>query len=570
MDDSKTFELYQKGNTIGTFQFESEGMRIYLKELKPTDIEDLIAMNALYRPGPMQFIPSFINRKHGREKIEYPHEMLEKILKNTYGIMVYQEQIMQTARIMADYSLGEADTLRRIMGKKKPELLPPEEKKFVERAVAKGIGEKLAKSIFETMAHFAGYGFNRSHSAAYSLLAYQTAYLKANFSAEYMAAVLQRNKNDIKKITYFMDECKRQDIQVLGPDINESEFKFIVNNAGQIRFGLGGLKGVGEGAVNAIVSERKVNGPFNSIFDLAKRIDLRAANKKCLESMAMSGAFDCFRGVYRSQYFYMENDQDSSFLDKAIKFGGKFQNDRHSDQMSMFSIDPIEVKDPEIPKCEPWSQLEMLAKEKEITGMYLSGHPLDNYSIEIENFCNCSLNELNLEIDKFKNREITVAGIVTEAAHRITKTGKPFGLFTIEDFTDSIKIALFSEDYLRMRHFLKPQEFLFIKGRVETRYKSDDIFEFKPKSIQLLAEVRNKLTKSVTLQVSLRDVSANFIDELTDLINSNTGQCKLNFVVDDKEENNFVELYSKDFKVDPNNHFLESLEEISGIGYKLN
>ncbi|MBL4657648.1 MAG: DNA polymerase III subunit alpha [Flavobacteriales bacterium] len=570
LDDAKTYELYQRGETVGTFQFESEGMRIYLRDLKPTNMEDLIAMNALYRPGPMQFIPQFINRKHGKEKTEYPHELLEDILKNTYGIMVYQEQIMQAAQILGDYSLGEADILRRIMGKKKAELLPPEEEKFVKRAVAKGIEEGLAKKIFGVMAHFAGYGFNRSHSAAYSVVAYQTAYLKANYPAEYMAAVLQRNRNDIKKITFFMDECKRQKIKVYGPDVNESQYKFSVNKDGAIRFGLGAVKGVGEAAAEAIVNERLEEGGFESIFDLTKRIDLRAANKKCLESLAVSGAFDCFKGVYRSQYFHKDMEDDTIFLDKAIKFGSKFQNDKDSDQISMFSMEPIEVRDPEMPQCEPWTQLEMLTKEKEITGMYLSGHPLDHFKIEVHHFCNLSLEELSSDVLKYKSRDIKIAGIVTEAQHRTTKTGRPFGIFTIEDFTGTMRIALFAEDYLRMRHFLKPKEFLFINGKVELRYRSEDNWEFKVHNIQLLSEVRAKLGKSITMQLSLDDVSESFIEEIMSLINSNIGQCTLNFTVGDRAENNFVEMHSNKFKVDLNDAFLESLDDLSGVEYKLN
>ncbi|MBL4755167.1 MAG: DNA polymerase III subunit alpha [Flavobacteriales bacterium] len=570
LDDAKTFELYQNGDTIGTFQFESEGMRIYLKDLQPTNMEDLIAMNALYRPGPMQFIPTFINRKHGKEKTEYPHELLEGILKNTYGIMVYQEQIMQAAQILGDYSLGEADILRRIMGKKKADLLPPEEKKFVERAVAKGIEKDLATKIFGIMAHFAGYGFNRSHSAAYSVVAYQTAYLKANYPAEYMASVLQRNKNDIKKITFFMDECKRMKIKVFGPDVNESQYKFSVNQNGEIRFGLGAVKGVGEAAANAIVEERENAGNFNTIFDLTKRIDLRAANKKCLESLAVSGAFDCFEGVYRSQYFFQSSEDDTTFLDKAVKFGNKFQNDQDSDQISMFSMDPVDVKDPDIPACEPWTQLEMLSKEKEITGMYLSGHPLDNFKVEVKNFCNTTLEDIGADLLKYKNREVKLAGIVTEAQHRTTKTGRPFGIFTIEDFTGTMRIALFAEDYLKMRHFLKPKEFLFISGKVELRYRSEDNWEFKAYNIELLSEIRAKLGKSITMQLSLEDVSDSFVEEITNLVNANVGQCTLNFQVGDKEENNYVEMHSSKFKVDINDEFLASVKELSGVEYKLN
>jgi DNA polymerase-3 subunit alpha len=569
LDDEKTFQLYQSGDTIGTFQFESEGMRIYLKDLKPTTIEDLIAMNALYRPGPMQFIPAFINRKHGREKIEYPHESLQPILENTYGIMVYQEQIMQTAQIMGDYTLGEADILRRIMGKKKADQLPAEEEKFVQRAVAKGVDHKTAKSTFEIMAHFAGYGFNRSHSAAYSILAYQTAYLKANYKAEYMAAVLQRNKNDIKSITFFMDECKRQGISVLGPDVNESDFMFKVNEKGEIRYGLGAIKGVGEGAVSAIVDERNANGRFNTIFDLTKRIDLRSANRKCLEGLALSGSFDCFEGVYRSQYFHKNNGDESVFLDKAIKFGNRFQQDKHSDQISIFSMDPVEVKDPEIPKCEPWSKLEMVMKEKEITGMYLSGHPLDDFKIEIDHFCNSSVGALNDDINKFKGRNIALAGIVTDAKHGSTKNGNPFGTFMLEDYTDSIRIALFSEDYLRMRHFLKPGEFLFVNGKVDLRFRSEDTYEFKAQKIRLLSEVRAQLAKNVTMQLSLDDLNEQFIEELKNIISSNAGQCRLNFVIGDKEENSIVQLHSATFKVNLSDQLLHSLQGLQGVSFKL-
>jgi len=439
----------------------------------------------------------------------------------------------------------------------------------VERAVAKGIDKDLATEIFATMGYFAGYGFNRSHSAAYSVVAYQTAYLKANYPAEYMAAVLQRNKNDIKKITYFMDECKWQKIKVSGPDVNESQYKFSVNSKGVIRFGLGAVKGVGEAAANAIVEEREKNGDFKSIFDLTKRIDLRAANKKCLESLAVSGAFDSFEGVSRSQYFFQEHAEDAVFLDKAIKFGSKFQNDKDSDQISMFSMDPLDVKDPAIPECEPWTQLEMLSREKEITGMYLSGHPLDSFKVEVQHFCNTRLEDLYADLLAYKNKDVKVAGIVTEAQHRTTKSGNPFGMFTIEDFTGTFKLALFGEDYLKMRHFLKPQEFLFVSGKVELRWKSAENYQFRVKSIELLSEVRHRLGKSITMQLSLDDVSDTFIEELMTLINDNVGQCQLNFQVGDKEENNFVEMHSKELRVDINDKFLESLDELTGVEYKL-
>ncbi len=327
---------------------------------------------------------------------------------------------------------------------------------------------------------------------------------------------------------------------------------------------------MGEGAVNAIVEERKENGHFNSIFDLTKRINLRSANKKCLEGMAMAGAFDCFKGTFRAQYFHQESPDDTTFLDKAIRLGSNYQSDKHTDQISMFSIDPIEIKDPEMPSCEPWSKIELLAKEREVTGMYLSGHPLDNYKFELRNFCNLTVADLSADITKYKNREITIGGIVTDAKHRTTKNGNPFGTLVIEDYTDSMQFALFSESYLKMRHFLKPGEFLFIKGSVQLRWKSENQYEFRISEIQLLSEVRYKLAKSITMQVALGDLSDKFVDDITHIINSNTGQCRLNFVVGEKSNGCLVEMHSKSFKVDLNNEFIDALEGMPEVNYKLN
>ncbi|MBN4051922.1 DNA polymerase III subunit alpha, partial [Cytophagaceae bacterium AH-315-L13] len=550
LDDEKTYELYQRGDTIGTFQFESEGMRGYLKELKPTSLEDLIAMNALYRPGPMDYIPEFIDRKHGRKEVEYPHEWLEDILKNTYGIMVYQEQIMQTAQIMAGYSLGAADVLRRAMGKKKAEVMEQQKVIFVAGAKEKGVDEQKAIEVFNIMEKFAAYGFNRSHSAAYSVVAYQTAYLKANYPGEYMAAVLTHNMNDIKKVTFFMDECRRMGVPVLCPDVNESTYKFVVNKKGEIRFGIGAVKGVGEKAIEVIVEERTENGAFQNIFDLTKRVNLRSANKKSLESLALAGAFDCFEDTYRSQYFLEYPNEQLNVLEKAIKFGGAFQANEIAPQQSLFGESGIEeIPVPKIPEGEPWPMIEMLRKEKEVIGVYITGHPLDEYKLEVENFCNCQL----INYSDHKGKSVTVAGIVTDVVNRYDKKGRPFGLFTIEDYTDSVQLALFSEYYLKFKHLLNIGECLYLKGKVQLRYNTTDRFEIRINDMELLAGIKNKLTKSITLNLALSDITGNFISELEKLVQKYPGQCNLNFKIHDGEDKIFVNMPSKKMKVDVNN-----------------
>lgn len=410
LDDERTFELYQRGETIGTFQFESEGMRTYLKELKPTNIEDLIAMNALYRPGPMNYIPVYINRKHGREKVNYPHPWLEDILKPTNGIMVYQEQIMQTAQIMAGYSLGGADILRRAMGKKLASEMQKQKVIFVEGAMKKGIEESTAVEIFRIMERFAEYGFNRSHSAAYSLIAYQTAYLKAHYPAEFMASVLTHNLNDIKKITFFIDESQRQGIPVLGPDVNESHLDFMVNQNGEIRFGMGAIKGVGEAAVNALIEERDANGGFKGIIDMVTRVNLRSVNKRCFEALAMAGGFDRFSDSHRAQYFHREHTDDIIFLEKILKHGNAIQERMNSAQVSLFGeSEDIEIPTIELPTTLPWSKIEQLKNEKSVTGFYISGHPLDDYKIEMTNFCNVTIGQLSENLREYRAQTVNFA-----------------------------------------------------------------------------------------------------------------------------------------------------------------
>jgi DNA polymerase-3 subunit alpha len=569
LDDPLTFKLYQKGDTVGTFQFESEGMRSHLKELKPTDFEDLIAMNALYRPGPMDYIPLFIDRKLGRVPIEYPHVWLEDILKPTYGIMVYQEQIMQAAQIMAGYSLGAADVLRKAMGKKLADVMEKEKAKFLKGASDKGVDKEKAEEVFNVMEKFANYGFNRSHAAAYTVVAYQTAYLKAHYPAEYMAAVLTRNLNDIKKVTFYMDECKRAGIPVLGPDVNESQFKFVVNDKGAVRFGLGAVKGVGEAAVEAIVLERKANGAYKTIFDLAKRVNLRSCNKRCLEALAMAGAFDGFKDSHRAQYVHKEDNEETIFLDKVIKHANNIAGKNSSTQHSLFGdTDDVVIPDPKLPECEPWSKMELLNKEREVTGIYISGHPLQDYKIEIDNFCNVKINDLD-DLKKLRNRELVFAGIITSVNHKTLKSGNPFGNFTIEDYDGTIQLALFSEDYLKFKHFLNKDALLFIKARVQLKYGTKDVLEIKITNIGLLSEVLKKCVSDITLKMSLTDISEEFIDRILKTIKKKSGNCNLKFAVFDSLENISIELPSRKMKVDSTD-LLKVIAGFPEIKFKIN
>ncbi len=566
LDDVKTFELYQKGDTIGTFQFESPGMRKYLQILKPTDLEDLIAMNALYRPGPMEFIPNFIKRKHGQESVGYPHPLLEPILKNTYGIMVYQEQIMQTAQIMAGYSLGQADLLRRAMGKKKIEEMDKQREIFIEGAKKKhNISRQKAQEIFDIMARFAAYGFNRSHSAAYSVVAYQTAFLKANYPAEYMASVLTHNQSNIDKITFFMDECKRQNIKVLGPHINESGLNFEVNQDDQIRFGLGAIKGTGEAAVEAIISERNEAGPYPDLFEFSKRVNLRTVNKKTFESLAMAGAFDCFEDYHRRQYLTAANGE-TSLIELAIRYGNRMQQEENASQVSLFGGDSgVEIPKPKVAPIEPFSELEKLRIEKEVVGFYISGHPLDQFKIDIEQFCSCSVDQIETK----RNEKVSVAGIVTKFQERMSKSGRPFGLFSIEDFTDSLDLAMFGEEYLKYRHLLDIGGFIFVEGQVIERYKQPGVWELRPLSIQLLTEIRSKLSKGILLQVELDAVTDDLAAKLENLSRDYPGACQLKLNVADIQENIAVELLSRKFQVNPQNELIKELDLMDGVSYKI-
>ena len=564
LDDEKTFELFQNGEMIGIFQFESEGMRKHLRDLKPTTIEDLIAMNALYRPGPMNYIPSFINRKHGKEEIIYPHEWLRGILEPTYGIMVYQEQIMQTAQIMADYSLGKADMLRRAMGKKKKKEMDEHRIIFVEGAMKKGVDEENANEIFDMMARFAEYGFNRSHSAAYSVLAFQTAYLKSHYPAEFMASVLTHNKNDITKLNFFLREAKRMHIPVLGPSINESGRNFNVNPEGAIRFGLTALKGVGEGPVEEIINGRQKER-FKSIFDITRRLNLRSVNKKCMESLVLGGALDDFENVDRAQYFAPSSKFDT-LIEHALKYGQRYQAQQNENQNSLFgdSAELNSLTEPEIPPTQPWSLIEKLTKEKDVTGIYISGHPLDDYQLEIDNFTSTTLDKA----PHIRNTALSLAGLVVKADHRISKKGTGYGWFTVQDFNGTLEFPLFSENYKKYKDLMEVGEAVFIEGMNKKRYNSDE-YGFDVNDIRLLSSIAREKTKSVTLRIPIVKIDGGLVSNLDELCQNYKGPHHLRILLVDEGQALTLNTIAKDLKVEANQDFITKIQKL-GIDYKLN
>jgi DNA polymerase-3 subunit alpha len=564
LDDPESYVLFQKGETIGIFQFESAGMQKYLRELQPTNIEDLIAMNALFRPGPMNYIPIFINRKHGREPVEYPHEWLVDMLKPTYGIMVYQEQIMQAAQIMAGYSLGAADMLRRAMGKKKADEMEKHGKIFVDGAVAKGVDETKAKDIFEVMAKFASYGFNRSHSAAYTVLSMQTAWLKTHYPAEFMAAVLTHNKNDITKLNFFLRECKRMNIPVLPPDVNESNINFTVNNKGAIRFGLSALKNMGEGSGEDLINERRINGPYTSIFDMTSRVSSKAVNKKAMEAMVMGGALDCFEGTHRAQYF-APTDKHESLIEHAIRYGQAVQMQKSQSQLTLFGDQGLNMfTEPPFPQAPHWSLMEKLTREKDITGIYMSGHPLDDYKLEIEHFTNCPLDM----VTQYKDKHLKLAGIVTAADHRITKKGTGWGIFTLQDFRGTLDVRLFNDDYKKYKEFFTLGETLFLEGHYQLSWNGQE-HEFRMTSVRLLAGIGDELTKSITVKISIDQLDQFLLDSLDKICENHKGRHRLRLQVYDRDDDFILGLVSKTSKVKAASGMIEDLEAL-GVKYKLN
>jgi len=548
LDDAKTFALYQRADTIGTFQFDSPGMQKYLRDLKPDKFDDLIAMNALYRPGPMAYIPNYIDRKHGREKIVYDTPEVEEYLKDTYGITVYQEQVMLLAQKLAGFSKGDADVLRKAMGKKQKSVLDKMKARFVSGATARDIPTDKLEKIWTDWEAFAQYAFNKSHSTCYAYVAYQTAYLKAHYPAEYMAAVLN-NAGSIEKITFFMEECKRMGQMVLGPDVNESKKGFAVNNKGEIRFGLGGLKGVGEAAVVSIIEDREKNGVFESIFDLITRVNQRTVNKKTLESLAYAGAFDCFPDLHRAQYFYVPQGDTSSGLEKIIRFGNIFQTNSLGSSNTLFgNLEMPKVVPPKIPNCEPWSLTELLDHEKEVTGMFMSGHPLDNFKFEIRYYGITKLGEFTeikeaVTLQANPNKSYKLAGLVVDAQHRVTKTGRQFGSFTIEDYTGKCELLLWSDDYTKYANYLEKGKNLFITGSFRQRYNRPE-FEFKVEKIILLESIKQNLTRQVVVDIEARFLNEELIGFIEGNVKRYPGRSGLKFNISEPKTNYKISMYT--------------------------
>ncbi|MGI9549685.1 MAG: DNA polymerase III subunit alpha [Aurantibacter sp.] len=572
LDDPKTYELFQRGDTVGIFQYESPGMQKHMKDLRPTVFDDLIAMNALYRPGPMEYIPTFITRKNGMAEITYDLPEMEEYLKETYGITVYQEQVMLLSQKLAGFSKGEADVLRKAMGKKIFALLQKLQPQFLDGGEKNGHPRDVLEKIWKDWEAFASYAFNKSHSTCYAYIAYQTAYLKAHYPAEYMAAVLSNNMNDIKQVTFFMEECKRMGLEVLGPDVNESYYKFAVNKDGAVRFGMGAIKGVGRSAVETIVENRKKDGTYKSVFDMAKRIDLRAANKKAFENLAVAGGFDSF-GVHRAQYFHAEGD-GIVYLEKLIKNAARFQENQNASQLDMFGESKeAQIPEPTVPPCDEWGTMEKLRREKEVVGIYISGHPLDDFKKEIDAFCNASVsNASNLE--EYVNRELSFAGVITDVQHRTSKNGKGWALFTMEDYTDTHEFRIFGEEYLRFRHFLMINSFVHIKVFVrdgwvnrDTGKKGDPRLQYN--NFMLLQDVMDSYAKKLTIKLDIDKLQEDRIRALKKAITSHKGDHTLNFVIYEMEEEIKVNMISRKRKVQISSELLSTLEE-ADVHYKLN
>ncbi|WP_396149618.1 DNA polymerase III subunit alpha [Flavobacterium sp.] len=540
IDDVKTYELFQRGETVGIFQYESVGMQKYLRDLKPTVFGDLIAMNALYRPGPLEYIPSFVLRKNGQEEIKYDLDACAEYLSETYGITVYQEQVMLLSQSLADFSKGDADVLRKAMGKKDRATLDKMKPKFIEQAASKGHDATVLEKIWKDWEAFASYAFNKSHSTCYAWIGYQTAYLKAHYPAEYMAAVLSNNMNDIKQVSFFMEECKRMGLRVLSPDVNESFYKFTVNDDGAIRFGMGAIKGVGAGAVETIVQNRLKDGKYKSIFDLAKRIDLRAANKKAFENLALAGGFDGFSSTHRAQYFHHDGD-NITFLEKAIRYGAKFQENENSAQVSLFGeASDVQIAEPQVPPCDEWSTMEKLAKEKEVVGIYISGHPLDDFRFEMKYFCNSKLEYLK-NLEQHVNKTLTFGGIITNVQHRVAQNGKGWASFMLEGYDESYEFRIYGEEYLKFRHFIIQNNFTFIKVMVregwankETGKKGDPRITFQ--LIQYLQDVLPQFAKKLTIQMDIMALQQNLIAELSAIFKTFQGDNAVTFEVMELEK----------------------------------
>src|ERR1700743_1889697 len=585
LDDQKTFELYQRGDTNGTFQFESDGMQMSLRELKPDKFEDLIAINALYRPGPIAYIPLFIRRKHGYEPIAFDLPDMEEYLGETYGVTVYQEQVMLLSQKLAGFSKGDADVLRKAMGKKQIDILNKMEAQFMGGAEAKGHPKDKLTKIWTDWKAFAQYAFNKSHSTCYAFVAYQTAYLKAHYPSEYMAAVLN-NQNSMEKITFFMEECRRMGVEVLGPDINESDMAFAVNKKGEVRFGCTGIKGVGDKAIESIIEEREKNGPYQSVYDFARRSNVRSVNKKSYENLVYSGAFDGFK-LNRAQFFAKTENGILTGVERLNKYANDYQNTQSSSQSSLFGGSVASyIPEPPMPEAEEWPLIEKLKYEKDVIGIYLTGHPLDNYKLELQRYCNTTVSDLKLMqkarsgeggedikvafAELRKRAELSVGGLVSNVQYKMTKTGKPFGTFVLEDYNDSYEFALFGDDYIKFRNLLMDGYFLHIKGNIEEKFKQKDNWDMRIASMSLLTEMRDKMMKSMTVCLELNSLNDSLMNSLEQIVESNNQKypvknCTLRFLVKDMEEALLIELPSKTFKVNPSDDLMAEIQSLTNV-----
>lgn len=569
LDDEKTYQLYSRGQTTGTFQFESAGMQKYLKELHPSKFEDLIAMNALYRPGPMDYIPSFIARKHGKEEISYDIPIMEKYLSETYGITVYQEQVMLLSRLLANFTRGQSDELRKAMGKKLEDKMNALKEKFMQGGKQNGYEQKTLEKIWADWAKFASYAFNKSHATCYSWVAYQTAWLKANYPSEYMASVLSNNLNNITEITKFMDECKAMGINVLSPDVNESMLKFSVNKAGDVRFGLAAIKSVGQGAVEAILEERAKNGTFKDVFDFVERVNLSACNKKNIESLAIAGAFDSLPGVKREHFLGATGNGDD-FIDTLIRYGNKFQQDKYQSMNSLFGDDAsFMISRPELPKVEKMSDLLKLNKERELIGIYLSAHPLDDYEFVLRYVCNADSVRLQ-DLESLRNREVTFGGLVTNVRNGITKRGHPFTIMTVEDYSGSCELAFFGDDDVNFGKFARLGFSLYIKAKVQPKRYREEELEIKVSSIALLSDVKDKLVEKITLEIPISELDDTLVSELSALTKNNSGNSLLYFRIIGETANMCVQLFSRPSKIQVSKQMLDYLQDNLNIDFKIN
>lgn len=582
MEDEKAYELFSRGETVAIFQFESPGMRKHLQNLKPDRFDDLVAMNALYRPGPMEYIPSFIDRKHGREKVEYDHPMMEPYLKDTYGITVYQEQVMLQSRALGGFTRGDSDTLRKAMGKKIIAMMDKLKVKFQSgckgsEEFVKGAGnkdlDKLIDKIWGDWEAFASYAFNKSHSVCYAYIAYQTGYLKAHFPAEYMAANLSRNLSNITEVTKLMEECRRMKQHVFGPDVNLSYKKFTVDKNGDIRFGMAAIKNVGEGAVENIITEREENGPYNDIYDFVERVDLRAVNRRAFEALAQAGGFDLFKEVGHRSQFFEKNESGETFIESILRYGNLYKNDINNTQNTLFGSfgEDVEISKPPVLQAEPWGNLELLNREKELVGIYLSAHPLDEYKIEMGSFCNSTQADLN-NFEELKGKDVSVGGIVTAVRSGMTKTNKPFGGFTLEDYSGSYEFMFFGKDYMEFKNYCTIGYSLYVKGKVQERSWGKEAvkpLEYKVASIQMLADIRDTLLKSISIKLPVDVIDMKLIEELKAKIEENEGKAVLKFLIYDPVKKIWVQMFSRSHRIELTNDLIDYLDNHPVFEYKL-